>query len=332
MSDRIVRVIAAATVAFPVVAGSSPRRASAQAGEPYLPPAVRAYLDAALDSLQRRSRHRATAPWGRIRDSAHVLAAGARTPRETWGALQWAIDRVDRHGDLLVAAPAFAAELLPGRVGYARVPSFGGPPTNAALADSLQSGIRRLQAGGACGWIVDLRWNGGGNVWPMLAGIGPLLGDSLGFAMQTDRGRSVAMYRDGLAFEREAGGADRPYTRATVPVAAPRAAGVPVAVLIDSVTASSAEAVALAFRGRPDVRLFGTASSGLATVNRTVTLADSTRMLVTVGEMLDAVGRPAGARVTPDEVVPMPRQYLPRPSDAVARRAAAWTGGARSCR
>src|SRR5690348_5042975 len=28
------------------------------------------------------------------------------------------------------------------------------------------------------GWVVDLRGNVGGNMWPMLAGIGPLLGEN----------------------------------------------------------------------------------------------------------------------------------------------------------
>jgi len=29
------------------------------------------------------------------------------------------------------------------------------------------------------GWIVDLRGNGGGNMWPMLAGVGPVLGEGV---------------------------------------------------------------------------------------------------------------------------------------------------------
>ena len=29
-------------------------------------------------------------------------------------------------------------------------------------------GRTRADAGGVCGWIVDVRNNGGGNVWPML--------------------------------------------------------------------------------------------------------------------------------------------------------------------
>lgn len=289
---------------------------------------ARAYLAAALDSLQATSRQRATAPWRIIRDSAFALAAGARTPRETHGALQWAIERVDRHGALLVAAPRYSAELLPGRVGYVRVPSFNGPASDASLADSLQSGLRRLDAGGACGWVVDLRWNPGGNVWPMLAGIGPLIGDSVAMVSTVDEGRTWTMYRDGLSFERPARGADRPYTRVTVPPVTLRDPRAPVAVLIDSLTGSSGEAIALAFRGRPATRFFGTHSAGQSTVNRNVTLPDGVQMLVTVGVMGDRTARGDGGRLTPDEVLPSPRDYTPRPSDPIAARAAAWVRGA----
>jgi C-terminal processing protease CtpA/Prc len=293
---------------------------------------ARAYLSAALDSLQATSRHRATAPWRAIRDSAFLLAAGARTPRETQGAIQWALDRVDRHSDLLVPAPRYSAELLPGRVGYVRVPSFNGPATNATLADSLQEGLRRLDAGGACGWVVDLRWNPGGNVWPMLAGIGPLIGDSVAMISTVPEGRTWTMYRDGLSFERPARGADRPYTRVTVPPVTLLHPLAPVAVLIDSMTGSSGEAIALAFRGRPNARFFGTQSGGASTVNRTVRLSDGVEMLVTVGVMGDRTGRGDGGRLAPDELVPSPRDYLPRPSDAVAARGAEWVRAQAGCR
>lgn len=34
-----------------------------------------------------------------------------------------------------------------------------------------------LDAPDLVGWIVDLRGNGGGNMWPMIAGVGPVLGE-----------------------------------------------------------------------------------------------------------------------------------------------------------
>lgn len=44
------------------------------------------------------------------------------------------------------------------------------------FATDLQRVIASLEASKPCGWVIDLRANGGGNMWPMLAGIGPLVG------------------------------------------------------------------------------------------------------------------------------------------------------------
>ncbi len=85
------------------------------------------------------------------------------------------------------------------------------------------------------------------------------LGDSVAMRERMPEGTRRAMYRDGLAFERVDGAADRPYTRVSVPPVVLRAPLAPVAALIDSMTGGSGEAIALAFRGRPHVRTFGTA-------------------------------------------------------------------------
>jgi carboxyl-terminal processing protease len=44
-------------------------------------------------------------------------------------------------------------------------------------ATKVQDSIAVLALKKPCGWIVDLRGNGGGNMWAMLAGIGPILGE-----------------------------------------------------------------------------------------------------------------------------------------------------------
>ncbi len=46
-----------------------------------------------------------------------------------------------------------------------------------AYATKLQGIIADLDKAHPAGWVVDLRGNVGGNMWPMLAGIGPVLGE-----------------------------------------------------------------------------------------------------------------------------------------------------------
>jgi hypothetical protein len=64
--------------------------------------------------------------------------------------------------------------------GFVHVPTFSQTVPGSSitgLADSLQSLIRGVDARDPCGWIIDLRHNHGGNMWPTLAGVGPILGD-----------------------------------------------------------------------------------------------------------------------------------------------------------
>src|SRR4051812_15802719 len=43
----------------------------------------------------------------------------------------------------------------------------------------IQQQIKELETHAPCGWIVDIRGNRGGSMWPMLAGVGPILGEGL---------------------------------------------------------------------------------------------------------------------------------------------------------
>ena len=42
--------------------------------------------------------------------------------------------------------------------------------------DEMHDVIKSIDSNEVCAWIVDVRDNTGGNVFPMLAGIGPILG------------------------------------------------------------------------------------------------------------------------------------------------------------
>jgi carboxyl-terminal processing protease len=303
-----------------------PGAAESQGASP-APPAMsgeaRTYLAAALDSIAGVSMRRATTDWQMVRDSAFLLAAGAQVPAHTYGAISWALQRVDRHSFLQARFPWVNPDLVPGGIGYLRVP-YHPAGAQASLADTLQSVLRDLEGRGACGWIVDLRMNGGGNVWPMYAGIGPLLGDSL-LALKLVGGRpdSRTVYVDGAAIEVGSDGSREVHARVEGPYRM-RRPGAPVAVLTDGATGSSGEAVAIAFRTRPNTRFFGQPTAGIATANRGVRLPDGANMVVTVEAMTDAAGREYGDPIEPDERVELPRGLWPTSTDAAARHAADW--------
>lgn len=188
---------------------------------------------------------------------------------------------------------------VPADIGYVHVPSFSGSGEQAAVfATAIQNTIRSADHDSLAGWIVDLRGNGGGNMWPMVAGLGPIFGnDTLGYFVEPNGVASVWSFRDGdalldsLALQRVAA----PYTLRRPK---PR-----VAVLVDNGVGSSGEAVFMSFRGRPQTRSFGVPTCGLSTANRGTRLSDGAVLQLTVATMADRNRVLAGDRIEPDEVI-----------------------------
>ena len=304
--------------------------AAAPAQSRAMTPAAAEYLELALDTIEAVTLGHDTIPWRVVRDSAFRLAEGATVPRDTYGAIAWALHRVNPHSFLQAAHPGAGGWLLDGRVGYLRVPEVSG--AGVEVADTLQRKIGELQDSGACGWIVDLRANGGGNMWPMLAGVGPLLADSIvgQFGFAGDGGRWF--YRAGISGILHRNGTLDTAGRSTVtPVTLRQPAG-PVAVLIDGGTGSSGEATAIAFRGRPNTRSFGAPSAGYTSSNRGSRLPDGANMVVTTGYDADRLGHSYGERLEPDVTILGSAPEWPFPTDRTAHAATVWLEAQPACR
>lgn len=320
-----------------------------------MPDSVRAYVEVALDSLQANALHRDTITWRVVRDNTMQRAAGATSFAQTHDALEWAVHRADRHGLLIRATnpsqvsaptsprpasvrPRLEGRLLDRRVGYLRVPMWPGPML--PLADSLQALIAVQAAEGACGWVLDLRGNSGGNMWPMLAGIGPLLGDTIVGQFIGPTGRTRWWYRDGGvglvqpdgAFIRIGHVARNFVTLDRFP---------PVAVITDTGTASSGEAIAVALSGRPLTRRFGTGTFGYTTSNRGIVLSDGTQLVVTEAVFADRTSRAFNGPLIPDEHMAPARPFAPHSAteadwgnatDHIVTRASAWLADQPGCR
>jgi carboxyl-terminal processing protease len=77
---------------------------------------------------------------------------------------------------------------MPGNVGYVKVNEFSGTEAEGqAFSKEIQEQIKSQDNANIVGWIVDLRNNHGGNMWPILAGIGPVLGEGVsGYFIDSD--------------------------------------------------------------------------------------------------------------------------------------------------
>lgn len=183
----------------------------------------------------------------------------------------------------------------------------------------------------ACGYVVDVRGNTGGDVWPMISGLSDLVGDGLTFGIvdaagvntlygKLDRGAVAAIDDPTQVINRVEGW-----------VARPELATAPVAVLIDQGTASSGEGVVLALKGRPETRLFGEATYGLASANSPVELSDGTVLHVTTGMMPDRNGAVYPQGISPDESVGTGPGRAEDPLDAVEEAAVIWLRDQPNC-
>lgn len=173
------------------------------------------------------------------------------------------------------------------------------------------------------GLVIDLRLNGGGNIWPMLLGLQPMLGEGV---MMTSIGPQSPPAIFGLSqrdawIDWGAGPESQLEFGATAPPPA-RARFHRVAVLTGPWTMSSGEALTICLRTLPEVRVFGEKTAGLTTVTNFFPLSDGSVLVLPVSVMGDRAGVPAAGELAPDEAVPF--DDWPGPDDPAARAGRAW--------
>jgi hypothetical protein len=279
---------------------------------PEIPDAT-AYLLEALEVMEANALLAASVDWQEQRQRAQDFASNyADRPSDLHSFIQLRLyDLGDRHSYVLNPGEAETRlgdghqnrspdiEQREDGIGYIGMYPFSGFFGTDEYAAALHSGIALIDQAGACGWILDLRENSGGNMWPMLAGIGPLLGQSasaehgtdpsaVGFFIDRDGGEVAWRYIDGVAYE---GSESNAVVEVPYHLVDPE---VPVAVLLGPQVASSGEAIAVAFQGRPNTQTFGDPTRGTPTGIEGFTLSDGAVVGLTVVRFADRTGQPYG--------------------------------------
>ncbi len=197
-------------------------------------------------------------------------------------------------------------------------------PDFQEFADKLHQLVLDLQAQKPLGWIIDLRGNSGGNMWPMLAGIGVVLGEgNLGTFKSSEGDRTGWFYRAGQAGERSSDGREEIDEEVKQPpLVLPELPWV--AVLFDRGTGSSGEAVAIAFAGRSRERSFGEHTAGFSTSNGSHQLPDGAALFLCNAIEADRSGKLYPDGLDPDEKVPARTTRPSEENDAVLVAAEEW--------
>jgi carboxyl-terminal processing protease len=189
--------------------------------------------------------------------------------------------------------------------GYVVLPRCSAKDNDGLLlyAADVRRILTDLSAQSPKGWIVDLRGNTGGNMWPMLAGIGPILGDGSVGSFVANDGNVSWFYQDGKTGTRNPAGLETvSLTLQEEPVLQTPSVA-PVAVLVDNSTASSAEAITIAFHGRPASRSFGSRTAGKSTAVQPFKLDDGAELYLTTAIDADRSGKAYPDGFTPDQVI-----------------------------
>lgn len=253
--------------------------------------------------------------WAELRRETFSRARAAQKPADTYDAIRFALETAGHaHStffdpkqvkEVLEAQPDASSQGPEGRplgdrVGYVSLPRVQG--SDAVYERYVRQGreaVAEADRPGACGWVVDLRHASGGNMWPMLTVVGPVLGNGkVGMFVDPEGKTYPWTIRNGGP---RVNGSPFPWGD-SAPVADPAS---PVAVLTGRATASAGEAVTVAFRGRPQTRSFGEDTDGVPTGNREHRLSDGAALVLTEVKDADRTGH------SYDAPVPLTRRSPP---------------------
>jgi hypothetical protein len=280
------------------------------------------YVDTAVSILKDNLVNKEGIEWGQISAAAIEKACGARRTDEVYSIINDVARSVNHHSflrpppgakqneGLLVQGELAKNFELPthyitnSNIGYIKIPRL----TDADSARkyryirSIRLSLNEFERRHVLGMIIDLRDNIGGNMWPMLAGIGPILGTTRpGEFISANKSISAWLYENGSAILIE-NGKRLILARSSFGMTV-RNKNLPIALLIGEETASSGEMIALAFRGRPSTKFFGQPTAGYSSGNSSFKLSDGALLIVTTSIAADRGGKQANGPIYPDEII-----------------------------
>jgi len=136
--------------------------------------------------------------------------------------------------------------------------------------DEIRHTICELKKQNPIGWIIDLRCNIGGNMNPMLSGLGELIlnADLGGDTKDGKSFHSTWSFKNGNFYQN-----DYSHYMADLICENPTSNG-RIAVLTSKYTASSGEVIVSSLKGQPNLKIIGEKTSGLSSTNGWFVLSD----------------------------------------------------------
>ncbi len=277
----------------------------------YLNKEAYSYLEEALSYMEEGSVNTSILDWDTVKMEVYRKATNAMTAKDTYEAIDLALSLLkdnhsfflrptqvkyleNRNNDQSVSVIQSNSKIIDNEIAYLLIPSCHSLSENQLrqYGLSIRQEIQTLDKEKLGKWIIDLRGNSGGNMWPMVLGLRPLIiGNIFGF-FSNGLGESYAWNLEDLP---EIYSLNTPSYCLSQPD--PR-----IAVLVDKETGSSGEAVAVAFLGQDQTKLFGQKTGGYTSANEAISLSDGAIILLATTYLADRLGRIYKDGITPDQI------------------------------
>jgi hypothetical protein len=288
---------------------------------PDFPPSSEAvkYINDFASIIKKNSIYKDSLNWSAIDEGVSQLSRGAKNIDEAKSVVNYILGKLHQAGDnhSFIQSPTVAkayatgntnprrtsSRLIENHIGYISVPGFGSVDQQAKddFAKDIQDRIKTLDSENEIDyWIVDLRGNNGGNMYPMIAGLGPLTGEGiLGYFVKG----GAKMDYNKWSYDPKKGkngsglgvNIDKPYQL--------RKPDSKIAVLVGGGTGSSGEMTAISFIGRANTKLFGQATGGYTSANAPYNLSDGSVLLLAVSYTADRNKKEYKSKIQPDVLV-----------------------------
>jgi carboxyl-terminal processing protease len=308
---------------------------------------VKSYLDKSLSIIQQNALNTKDIDWNKLREDVYKKASGAQRYEDILSIYPFIFQKInDHHGSLKYKSKTYSwnkpsqnetnaaktlatkkyltvrSEKIGKDIGYILVPGnsdFRGQHMDS-ITKSIKKAIAQVNAKNIRGWIVDLRVNTGGNMYPMIAGLSDLIGEGKvgGFLTPTYQPDGNWIIKDGSFFVDS-------IKVATVKYAGyPVNPNIPIAILISGNTASSGEMTAISIIGRKKTIVIGEVSAGYTTSNLGFKLNEYSGLNLAVDYAADRNGKIYPKNIEPDIIVINGENFENLSEDLKVKKAVSW--------
>jgi carboxyl-terminal processing protease len=270
------------------------------------------YLTDALNIIEARSFKNDQIDWHDFRSKVLKHAKNDKTIDDFHNSIKYALSLLQDGHSFFISSEDYKKGLsnnpsekinsiesnFENQIGYIKIPGFDvSEALCKAFSVRLQETIIDIDKNNLNGWIIDLRDNIGGDMWPILLGIGPIVGNGTAGYFVTNKKVFIKWgYSEGKTYDGES------IVSSLTNNYELKNTNKKIAVLISRRTASSGEIIALAFKGLPKTRFFGDRTAGRTTSNSSILLSDSSMIQLMTTVLADRNKTIYGESIVPDEI------------------------------